>query len=112
MEKIKTNTGSKPGKVPDKLELKKVEEVKVKYANNHIENKEIYRVVTLELMGRKGNFDILVESEGSQPLIGQIVLERLDLIVEPSKRRVIPNPRSPEMTMVAIFLATADVPRN
>lgn len=92
-----------PEDVVNKLGLEMIEEVKVRYANNSVEIKEIYGVVRLELKGRIGNFDILVEKEGSPPLIGQIVLERLDLVVEPGKRRVIPNPRSPEMTMVEIF---------
>ena len=60
----------------------------------------------LEIAGRKAVFDVLVENEGAQPLIGQIVLERLDLIIEPSTGRVIPNPRSPETPMIEI-LATS-----
>ncbi|RLI50167.1 MAG: hypothetical protein DRP09_20150, partial [Candidatus Thorarchaeota archaeon] len=37
---------------------------------------------------------------------GQIILEQLDLIVDPSTRKVIPNPRSPEMPMVEVLMAT------
>lgn len=94
-----------PSDIVDSLGLEKVEEVRVKYANNHVETKEIYGVVRLELKGRIGNFDVLAENKGSQPLIGQIVLERLDLVIEPSTKRVMPNPRSPEMPMVEIFMA-------
>ena len=85
--------------------LKKVEDVKVKYADGSVEEKEVYGVVKVELMGRVGNFDVLAEDEGAQPLIGQIVLERLDLIIEPSTKRLIPNPRSPEMPMIEVFAA-------
>ena len=70
--------------------------MKVKYADEGVEEKEVYGVVRVELMGRVGNFDVLAEDEGAQPLIGQIVFERLDLIIEPSTKRLIPNPRSPE----------------
>jgi len=89
--------------IVDSLGLEKVEEVRVKYANNHVETKKIYGVVQLELKGRIGNFDVLAENEGSPPLIGQIVLERLDLVIEPSTKKVMPNPRSPEMPMVEVF---------
>jgi clan AA aspartic protease len=92
-----------PKDIVSELGLEKIEEVKVKYATGHVEMKEIYGVVRLELKGRVGNFDILAENEGSQPLIGQIVLERLDLVIEPSTRKVIPNLRSPQMPMVEIF---------
>ena len=45
------------------------------------------------------------EEEGSQPLIGQVVLEVLDLIVDPKTRKLIPNPASPETPMINIFMA-------
>ncbi len=89
-----------------KLSLEKIEDVKVKYADSREEKKEVYCGVKLELKGRAEIFEVLAENEGTQPLIGQIVLERLDLIVEPSTKKLIPNPRSPEMLMIEIFLLT------
>jgi len=82
-------------------------EVKVRYANNKTEIKSIYGIVTVEMCGRAGEFNVLAEPEGAQPLVGQIILEQLDLIVDPSTRKVIPNPRSPEMPMVEILMATS-----
>ena len=89
-----------------KLGLEKIDEVNVRYADISVKRKEVYGWVILEIAGRKAVFDVLVENEGAQPLIGQIVLERLDLVIEPSTRKVIPNPRSPEMPMIEI-LATS-----
>jgi len=77
--------------------------VKVRYANNKVETKPIYGVVTIELKGRSANLDVLVEEKGSQPLIGQVLLELLDLVIEPKTRRLIPNPASPEMPMMEIL---------
>lgn len=87
--------------------LEKVEDVRGKYADGRVGRKEVYGVIRLELKGRVGNFDVLAENEDAQPLIAQIVLERLDLIIEPSTRKLIPNPRSPEMPMIEIFMETA-----
>jgi len=95
-----------PQDVIDKLNLRKMREVKVRYANNKTEIKSIYGVVTVEMCGRAGEFNVLAEPEGAQPLVGQIILEQLDLIVDPSTRKVIPNPRSPEMPMVEVLMAT------
>lgn len=92
-----------PQNLVDELGLKKIRETKVKYANNSIESKTIYGVVTIEIKGRVGNFDVLAEGEGSQPLIGQVVLEILDLVVDPRTRTLTPNPISPEMPMVEIL---------
>lgn len=92
-----------PQNLINELGLKKMREVNVKYANNKTEVKSIYGVVTVEIKGRAGEFNALEEAEGSQPLVGQIVLEQLDLVVDSSSRTVIPNPRSPETPMVEIL---------
>ncbi|KYK37355.1 MAG: hypothetical protein AYK18_10200 [Theionarchaea archaeon DG-70] len=91
-----------PQDIVDNLGLKKIRETKVRYANNKTV-KSIYGVVTIEIKGRTGNFDVLAEVEGSQPLIGQVVLEILDLVVDPRTRTLVPNPLSPEMPMVEIL---------
>lgn len=92
-----------PQNLIDQLDLRKIREAKVKYANNKVELKGVYGAVILEIKGRRGTFDVLAEEVGSQPLIGQIVLEVLDLVIDPTTRTVIPNPRSPEMPMVEIL---------
>ena len=92
-----------PQNLVDQLGLKRIREVKVKYANNHVESKSIYSAVTIEIKGRTGTFDALAEAEGSQPLIGQVVLEILDLVVDSRTRTLTPNPLSPEMPMVEIL---------
>jgi len=92
-----------PQNIVDELKLKKIREVKVRYANNTTETKSIYGVVTIEIKGRTGNFDVLAEAEGSPPLIGQVVLGILDLVVDPRTRTLMPNPLSPEMPMMEIL---------
>ncbi len=94
-----------PKNIVEELNLKKMREVNVRYANNKTEVKAVYGVVTVEIKGRAGEFNILAEPEGSQPLVGQIILEQLDLVVDPSTRKVIPNPRSPEIPMVEILMS-------
>ncbi|MFQ5770513.1 MAG: retroviral-like aspartic protease family protein, partial [bacterium] len=83
-----------PEEIIQALNLKKMREVNVKYANNTTEIKSVYGVVTAEIKGRAGEFNVLAEVKGSQPLVGQIVLEQLDLLVDASSRSVKPNPRS------------------
>lgn len=92
-----------PQDIVEELNLRKMREVKVRYVNNKAEVKPIYGVVTVEIQGRAGEFNVLGEPEGSQPLVGQVVLEQLDFLVEPTTRKVMPNPRSPEMPMVEIL---------
>jgi predicted aspartyl protease len=92
-----------PQDVIDQLALRKDREVKVRYANNHREDKSIYGIVKLELAGRSGNFEVLAENVGTPPLVGQVVLEILDLLIDAKGRRLMPNPESPEMPMVEVL---------
>jgi clan AA aspartic protease len=85
------------------LGLEKVRDVRIQYANGMSESKTIYGIVKVELKGRMGNFDVLAEAEGSQPLVGQIVLKELDLVVDPRSPTLTPNPLSPDMPMIEIL---------
>ena len=53
------------------------------------------RLLSLTLKDRQMDTDCLVGPPRCEPLIGQLVLERLDLIVDPIKRTVSPRPESP-----------------
>ena len=96
-----------PQDIVHELELRKVREIKVRYANNKVEMKPVYRAAVIEILGREGTFDVIGEEEGSQPLMGQVVLEVLDLVVDPRTRKLMPNPASPETPMIDIFMATS-----
>ena len=49
----------------------------------------------LTIAGREMVTDCLVGPPGCEALIGQIVMERLDLIADPAKRTLTPRPESP-----------------
>ena len=51
--------------------------------------------VYVEIGDRGGHVDCLVGPVGCEPLIGQIVLETLDLIVDCSRQEIRPRPESP-----------------
>ncbi len=92
-----------PQDLVDRLGLRKIRDARVRYANREVQLKPIYGIVALEIQGRVGNFDVLAEVAGSQPLVGQIVLEELDLVVHRATKLLTPNPESPEMPMVEIL---------
>lgn len=51
--------------------------------------------VGITIAGRRWASDCLVGPPGCEPLIGQLILERLDLICDPRKRTVTVRPESP-----------------
>jgi len=95
-----------PKSLVKKLRLRKSGAVGVRYANGKVETKAVYGIVTAEMKGRAGHFDVLAEENGTQVLVGQLVLEQLDLVVDPKKRQVLPNPQSPDLPMVEILAVT------
>lgn len=86
-----------PAVIARKLRLKKLRDSSVRYADGRVVVKPMYGIITIELKGRAAEFDAIVEENCPQVLIGQIVLERLDLFVDPVRRRVLVKPRSPDM---------------
>jgi len=83
-----------PGFVAKDLEFPVIRTQTVKYANEDLADREVVYGVELEICGRKGVFEAIVEPEKTYALLGAVVMETLDLIVEPRELRVYPNPRS------------------
>jgi predicted aspartyl protease len=53
------------------------------------------RHLSLSLSGRQMDTDCLVGPPRCEPMLGQLVLERLDLVVDPTRKSVSPRPESP-----------------
>lgn len=53
------------------------------------------RMLSLIIGDRQMDTNCLVGPPGCEPLIGQLVLEQLDLIVDPLKKTLSPRPESP-----------------
>jgi clan AA aspartic protease len=53
------------------------------------------RFLSLTIGDRQMDTDCLVGPPQCEPLVGQLVLERLDLIVDPGKQTLSPRPESP-----------------
>jgi predicted aspartyl protease len=57
----------------------------------------------LEILGREMTCDALVLPRGATPPIGQVVMETLDLHVDPKSRDLIVNPASPDMPLLDLM---------
>jgi predicted aspartyl protease len=66
----------------------------VKYANEETETRDVVWGVELTLCERTGVFEAIVEPKKKYALVGAVVMETLDLIVEPRSLGLYPNPRS------------------
>jgi predicted aspartyl protease len=81
--------------VIDRLNLKIAGKAVIVLADDSKQEMERAGPIYLEMGDRSGHFDCLVGPFGCEPLIGQLVLEALDLIVDCNRQEVRPRPDSP-----------------
>ncbi|MDW8438702.1 MAG: hypothetical protein RMM16_11800 [Chloroherpetonaceae bacterium] len=91
-----------PGEVATLHQFPVSRKTSVKYADESRAEREVVWGVEIEICGRKAVVEAIVEPKKSYALVGAVVMETLDLIVEPRSLGVYPNPRSPEMPMTEI----------
>lgn len=84
-----------PQDLVDSLGLKIFDRLIVQLANDQKIELDQAGAFTLTVAGRSMITDCLVGPPGCVPLLGQIVMERLDLIADPAKRTLTPRPESP-----------------
>jgi clan AA aspartic protease len=89
-----------PSHVVQRLGLATVRKTRATYANDLTEDVDITEVVGIDISGRRTTEETLVL--GSEVLIGQTVLESLDLQVDCANRRVIPNPAHPDQPVTKV----------
>ena len=82
-----------PAEVVERLGLAIVGQLSVGYADGREEAVGMTEALTVEIDGRETVDDALVL--GDEVLIGQTVLEKLNLLVDCEGQRLIPNPRRP-----------------
>jgi len=90
------------------LGLAIVDKARATYANDAAEDVDVTEMVGITLLGRRISEETLVL--GSEVLIGQTVLESLDLQVDCTNHRVIPNPAHPDQPVIKIkFLVESEM---
>jgi clan AA aspartic protease len=89
-----------PSHVVKQLGLEIVRTTRVTYANDGAEDVDVAEVVGIDINGRRTTEETLVL--GSEVLIGQTVLESLDLLVDCTNNRVVGNPAHPDQPVIKI----------
>lgn len=74
----------------------------VTYADERREERPLAGIVTVRIGSRSTNVNCIVGPPGSEPLLGQIVLEAMDLLVDCSQQRLVPRPESPYLPMLKL----------
>jgi predicted aspartyl protease len=89
-----------PQHVIDELQLQDDGETTVRYADHRREKRRLVSNVWLQLLNRHGVFSAVVEPNRDDALIGAIVLEELDLVVDCATQSL--YPREPDSILTEI----------
>lgn len=84
-----------PQEVVEKLGLRSRRTVIVSYADERKEERSVAGPVTIQIGDRFMNTDCIIGPPLGESLIGQIILEELDLIADCQRRTLTPRPESP-----------------
>lgn len=80
-----------PEKVAQQLGLEITGTAKVRYADGRTGEKQVVKGIRLTYGGREGVFNAIVEPDRESALIGAIVLEDLDFLVDCNLQRLVPR---------------------
>lgn len=89
-----------PPHVATELQLPDEGETTVRYADHRREKRRLVSNVWLQLLGRHGVFSAVIEPERQDALIGAMVLEELDLLVDCGTQPL--QPREPDAILTEI----------
>jgi len=89
-----------PQRAVDELRFPGHGETTVRYADGRRERRPVVSNVWLQLLGRDGVFSAVVEPDRPDALIGAIVLEELDLLVDCTAQTL--RPREPDSILTEI----------
>jgi predicted aspartyl protease len=80
-----------PASVVEQLGVPKRGRTKTRYADGRESTKEVVDEVRVTLLGRDRVFDAIVEPKRQTALIGAIVLETLDFLVDSTSQKLVPR---------------------
>ncbi len=86
-----------PQPVLDRLGLQALDHPVVEYANGQKEAVGAAYGVMFDILDRRSSDDALVF--GDEVMIGQTLLEKMDLLVDCTNRRLVPNPAHPDVAV-------------
>ena len=91
-----------PEDVVDGLGLRTQREVVVTYVNEYSEPRRVAGPVTVRIGNRFMIAECVIGPPSSEPLIGQTVLEALDLVADCGKQALAPSPESPDRPLLKL----------
>ena len=81
--------------IQEQLDLPFIEKRKAQLANGHIEEYNVVGPIVLKFKNRRTVCNAMVLQGDSEPLLGAIPLEDMDVLIHPARQELIVNPDHP-----------------
>ena len=91
-----------PQDLVEALDLREVGKVVVTYADERKEERPLAGIVTVRMGNRTTSLNCVVGPPNSEPLLGQVVLETMDLLVDCAQQKLVPRPESPFLPLLKL----------
>lgn len=91
-----------PAELIESLKLEELGDVRVFTADGGQHEYRVLGIVELEVQGRLCQVRVIELPRGSEPLLGAVPLEEMDWRIDPSQKRLVPNPRSPDRPLLPL----------
>jgi len=91
-----------PQNVVKKLGLDQQRTVIVSYADDRKEERPVAGPLTIKIGDRFMNTDCIVGPPLCEALVGQVILEELDLLADCTNHKLIPRPESPDFPLLKL----------
>jgi clan AA aspartic protease len=93
---------SLPAEFIERLKLQQTAEVQVYTADGGRHTYRVFGIVDLYVQGRSSQVRAIELPRGTQPLLGAVPLEEMDWHVSPRKKKLLPNPKSPDEPLLPL----------
>ena len=84
-----------PLELVEELRLAELDQVNVYTADGGQHKYRVMGIAEVEVQGRSCHVRVIELPRGAKPLLGAVPLEEMDWHVSPTKKKLVPNPRSP-----------------
>jgi hypothetical protein len=91
-----------PQDLVEALGLRQVGKAVVTYADERKEERPMAGIVTVRVGQRAANVNCVVGPPNSEPLLGQVVFEMMDLLVDCIQQKLVPRPESPFLPLLKL----------
>ena len=89
-----------PLSIIERLGLPPTRKVTVTLSDGSRQERQLYGELRVQVGDRDDVFSCVAKPEGAPLLLGQLVLEALDLVVDCDRQQLIPNPEAPDGMML------------